>query len=161
MWPFSVFGLRSTCSGAFALLLAAWMPLACTSRPNDDYGVVSGACANCLSEQGCSTPYEACTAENSCDEYVMCQLMGRCYEREPDRSCEADLGCHLPPDESPGTEQSARDAASAQWDGGALDAGAVPDAGAFRPAASPRMLAATFETCARTTCASVCGFVRP
>lgn len=114
----------------------------CAGTPDNSYEPVSDACLECLSEKksaGCKAQYDACEEVDSCDDYVVCQLMGRCFEQQRTSGCEKELACMRPPN------QSLSDAASLQGDAGA--------------AASPRELAKAVESCARSTCAKTCGFV--
>jgi hypothetical protein len=129
-------GFVSVC-GAFSALLPLICVLpGCTPDPDSNYEPVSGACLKCLSEDtrnGCKTEFDACEDEEACDDYVLCQLMGRCFERRPNSGCEEALGCFEPTDEV-----------------------SESDAGELQ---SPRDLAGAVESCARSTCADICRFV--
>jgi hypothetical protein len=110
----------------------------CASTSEDVADPVSPGCLECLTSENsraCGVRYAPCEATSSCDEFVMCQLMGRCFERPSGSGCEQEIECRQPA------------AASA------VDAG---DAGVLL---SPLRLAERFEECARTTCAATCGFV--
>lgn len=110
----------------------------CASETENVVDPVSPACLECLTDRNsrtCGAIYDACETFSSCDDFVMCQLMGRCFERPSGSGCERELGCRQPPGL------------------GEEDAG---DAGA---SASPKAVAEEFEQCARTRCAETCGFV--
>jgi hypothetical protein len=100
----------------------------CSNGSDTPADPVSQACLDCLSERekgGCAAQYSACEDVRSCDDYVLCQLQGLCYERAPGAGCEAEIGCKRPSDDAPD----------------AVDGGPAP--------LSPRDLAESFETCAR------------
>lgn len=110
----------------------------CASGSETPADPVSQACLDCLSERekgGCASQYSECEDVRPCDDYVLCQLEGRCFERAPGAGCEAEIGCKRPSGDAP----------DAAVDGG-------------QASLSPRKLAERFETCARTTCAATCGF---
>ena len=148
------------------IIAVSIVALGCTSQPDDDYQALSSACLSCLSEQrteGCRETYQACTAEESCDDYMVCQLMGRCYERAPNSGCEQEIACERPSNAPPESDESSLDAAAnGQLEAGALfEAGTRSEAGTPARPVSPRELATDFESCARTTCARTCGFIQP
>lgn len=123
-------------------LAVVWFTLVsgCTDTDAKEVGGSLGSrCLQCLTEdrsaEGCAEPYASCERDVGCDEYVTCQLMGRCYERRPGSDCEEQIGCEEPSTSVPDSD----------------DAGVRP---------SPAELAAAFEKCARKTCAAVCGFVK-
>lgn len=122
-------------------LSSVWLSCLVTGCSNESAYVadpISQACLDCLSEResrGCAAQYAACEEVAACDDYVVCQLSGRCLEQVPGSGCEQELDCKRP-------SSSGADVTS--------DGGASP---------SPRELAAAFEKCARTTCAANCGFV--
>lgn len=146
------FNLETNCSGHLGHVACAAMALTsrkplilalvglwggsfvgCTPEPDNTFEPVSEACLSCLSKEmknGCKEPFDACEVVGSCDDYVLCQLMGQCFERKPNSGCEDDLGCVEPTNDT-------------------------PDAG---DSASPRELASDVEKCARSTCAKTCGF---
>lgn len=122
-------------------LAALWFALVsgCTDTDVNEVGSsLSSRCRQCLTEdrssEGCAKPFATCEQDVGCDEYVTCQLMGRCYEQRSGSGCEERIGCEEP-------SSSVADA----------DAGAQT---------SPAQVAAAFEKCARSKCAAVCGFVK-
>ncbi len=123
---------------AASLALVFAVIAGCASTSEDVADPVSRGCLECLTNENsraCGALYAPCEASSNCDEFVMCQLMGRCFERPSGSGCEQELECRQP---------------------------AVPSAGDAGDAGlplSPRTLAARFEECARTTCAATCGFV--
>lgn len=122
---------------AWAALLTP-LALACTTEAPVAADPLSDACLECLTrreDRGCAASYDACEKVSSCDDYVVCQLTGRCFERSSGSACEEEIGCDLPPDIMP------------------------PDAGDAGRPRSPRALAREFEDCARSACRSTCGFV--
>jgi hypothetical protein len=109
--------------------------VACEQEPDNEYEPVSSKCLACLTEQkkdGCKAQFDACEESSACDDYVICQLIGHCYERQSNSGCEEALGCFEPSDK--------------------------PDIDAS-DAKSARDLARGVEKCARSTCANTCGFV--
>jgi len=125
-------------SSLATLMVACWVG-GCSNDSAYVADPVSQACLDCLSEReskGCAAEYSACEEIASCDDYTLCQLTGRCFERASGSGCEQELDCKRP---------------SASAPAASLDAGAAQ--------LSPRELAAAFEKCARSTCAATCGFV--
>lgn len=118
------------------LLSVVGLAAGCTPEPDNNYEPVSDACLACLSEHetnGCKAQFDACEGVDACDDYVVCQLMGRCFTQKPNSGCEEALACYEPSDKAPAN-----------------------DAGTGK---SPRDLARAVEKCARSTCARVCDFV--
>lgn len=118
----------------------ACLTLGCSDDLVDVAEPVSQACLQCLSEReskGCAAEYSACEEIAACDDYVVCQLTGHCFERPSGSGCEQELECKRPSAEPPS---------------------ATGDAGDEVPP-SPRELANAFEDCARSTCRTTCGFV--
>jgi hypothetical protein len=123
----------------FATFILALAIGGCSNGSEYAADPVSQACLECLSEReskGCAAQYAACEEVSACDDYALCQLDGRCFERASGSGCEQEIGCKRPSDSAP--ELSA-------------------DAG--ERSLSPRDLAVAFEKCARSTCAATCGFV--
>lgn len=111
----------------------------CTDPDAKEVGSsLSSQCLRCLTEDrssdGCAKPYATCEQDVACDEYVTCQLMGRCFEQRSGSGCEKQLGCQKPSSATP-----------------------ADDAGSGVSAAE---LASAFEKCARKACGAICGFVK-
>jgi hypothetical protein len=111
--------------------------MSCATEAPDAVEPLSEACLECLTgreDRGCAGSYDACQAIASCDDYVVCQLMGQCFERNTAAACEEEIGCKLPPNTMP------------------------HDAGDAGSSLSPRARAREFEDCARSVCRAACGF---
>lgn len=131
--------MRLGISSLASVMIVCWMG-GCSNGSAYVADPISQACLACLSEReskGCAAQYSACEEVTSCDEYAVCQLEGRCFERPSGSGCEREIGCERPSASAP-------------------DVGA--DAGDQLP--SPRELASAFEKCARSACAATCGFVK-
>jgi hypothetical protein len=97
------------------LALAGTGLLALSGGCSDDdssqyYDPLTDACDQCLSadeDDGCASLWLACDEDQACSDFVLCQLRARCYEEQPDSSCETRVGCTMSSDASSQAQENA------------------------------------------------------
>lgn len=70
--------------------------LACSGDPPPVLEPLSPECDGCLrreADDGCGDSYQACIADTSCKEHILCELRQQCYHEPADANCASQRGC--------------------------------------------------------------------